>query len=130
MNPERLAELLSAVARGETSVEEAVGNLSRLPFHDLGFAKLDTHRPLRTGHSEVVFGAGKEPEQLAEIVAGLAAAATPVLVTRVTREGRALLEERFQKPGSIPTPAPWSSGRRRRRPGASRCCAPGPRTFR
>ncbi len=88
MNSDRLQVLLSAVARGDTSVEDAVEDLRRLPFRDLGFAKLDTHRALRTGHPEVVFGAGKEPGQLAEIVAGLAESSTPVLVTRLSREGR------------------------------------------
>ena len=95
MNRERLEALLSAVARGDTSVEEAVEDLRGMPFRDLGFAKLDTHRALRTGHPEVVFGGGKEPRQLAEIVAGLAESANPVLVTRLSDEGRDHLASKF-----------------------------------
>ncbi len=95
MNRERLEALLSAVARGDTSVEEAVEDLRGMPFRDLGFAKLDTHRALRTGHPEVVFGGGKEPRQLGEIVAGLAESANPVLVTRLSDEGRDHLASKF-----------------------------------
>ena len=95
MNRDRLEALLSAVARGDTSVEEAVEDLRDMPFRDLGFAKLDTHRPLRTGHPEVVFGGGKEPGQIAEIVAGLAESGSPVLVTRLSDEGREHLASRF-----------------------------------
>ena len=95
MNRDRLEALLSAVARGDTSVEEAVEDLRDMPFRDLGFAKLDTHRSLRTGHPEVVFGGGKEPGQIAEIVAGLAESGSPVLVTRLSDEGREHLASRF-----------------------------------
>jgi hypothetical protein len=95
MDAERLQELLAAVARGETSVDDAAASLRALPFRDLGFAKLDTHRPLRTGHPEVVFGAGKTPHQLVAIVEGLAETGNAVLVTRLAAEGEAALRERF-----------------------------------
>ncbi len=95
MDTERLQELLAAVAGGETSVQEAVESLRSMPFRDLGFAKLDTHRPLRTGHPEVVFGAGKTPEQLVEIVEELARQGNAVLVTRLETEGATALQERF-----------------------------------
>ena len=95
MNPEHLKTLLSAVAGGETSVEDALDDLRGLPFRDIGFAKLDTHRPLRTGHPEVVFGGGKQPHQLVEIVAGLAESSHPVLVTRLAKDGRAHLADAF-----------------------------------
>ena len=97
MNRERLAALLAAVAAGEVSVEEAVDDLRALPFHDIGYAKLDTHRPLRTGHPEVVLGAGKSPEQLAGIVDSLAETGNPVLVTRLSAEGEAALRQRFPR---------------------------------
>jgi NCAIR mutase (PurE)-related protein len=95
MNRDRLATLLAGVAGGDVSVEEALEELRGLPFRDIGYAKLDTHRPLRTGHPEVVFGTGKEPEQLAGIVGALADDGHPVLVTRLAGAGRELLEERF-----------------------------------
>ncbi|MGD8330182.1 MAG: nickel pincer cofactor biosynthesis protein LarB [Acidobacteriota bacterium] len=95
MDRDRLAALLAGVAGGDVSVDEALDELRGLPFRDIGYAKLDTHRPLRTGHPEVVFGAGKEPEQLAGIVGALAADGHPVLVTRLATGARELLRVRF-----------------------------------
>jgi NCAIR mutase (PurE)-related protein len=60
--------------------------LRGLPFEDLGFAKLDHHRALRTGMPEVIFAAGKTPEQVATIFARMAHAGGNVLATRVSRE--------------------------------------------
>jgi NCAIR mutase (PurE)-related protein len=59
--------------------------LRSLPFEDLGFARVDHHRPLRQGFPEVIYGAGKTPEQIIAISARLARAGGPVLVTRTTR---------------------------------------------
>jgi NCAIR mutase (PurE)-related protein len=90
--------LLSAVAAGELSVETAAKALGDgAGFTDLGFARVDTHRAVRTGDPEVVFGAGKTPGQLVAIVAELRAAHPdrPALVTRVTDEGRAALAAAF-----------------------------------
>ena len=53
-----------------------------MPYEDLGFAKVDHHRPLRTGFPEVVLGKGKTPEQVAAIVASLTGRGHPVLVTK------------------------------------------------
>ncbi len=64
------------------SVEEALGHLRDLPYQDLGFAKVDHHRPLRTGSPEVVLGKGKTPDQIAEIVEALCDRGHPVLVTK------------------------------------------------
>lgn len=68
-----MREMLSRVAAGEISVDQAVLELKKQPFaeagfDDLGFAKLDTHRKLRQGAAEVIYGAGKTPEQIAGIV--------------------------------------------------------------
>jgi NCAIR mutase (PurE)-related protein len=68
------------------SVDEALGHLRDLPYQDLGFAKVDHHRPLRTGSPEVVLGKGKTPAQVAEIVAALKGRGHPVLVTKTDRE--------------------------------------------
>ncbi len=57
-----------------------------LPYQDLGFAKVDHHRPLRTGSPEVVLGKGKTPAQVAEIVAALKDRGHPVLVTKTDHE--------------------------------------------
>ena len=60
MDAARLHEILSAVAAGELSAEAAAESLARLPFSDLGFAKLDHHRELRSGSPEAVLAEGKE----------------------------------------------------------------------
>ena len=83
MNRERLLALLSAVQRGETNPEEAVEALARLPFVDVPDARVDTHRALRAGLPEVVFGPGKTEVQISDIVNALRSAGQDVLVTRV-----------------------------------------------
>src|ERR1039457_7698857 len=83
MDQPALERLLADVSAGTCSVEEAVRQLRRLPFADLGFARVDHHRQLRQGLSEAVYGPGKTPEQCAAIVAELLAGSTgPVLLTR------------------------------------------------
>src|SRR5271169_6788946 len=68
MNSEEILELLKSVEGGKLTPEAAVERLKHLPFEDLDFAKVDHHRALRQGYSEVIFGKGKTPEQVAEIV--------------------------------------------------------------
>jgi len=84
----RLHELLEDVARGGTSPTAAAQRLRTLPFADLGFARVDHHRPLRQGFPEAVYAPGKTPEQCAAIVAELAGGPTggPVLLTRATEK--------------------------------------------
>lgn len=84
---EELQELLGRVRSGACSVSEAALALSRLPERDLGHTRLDTHRELRCGHPEVVFGAGKSPDELVEIARALAREHGRLLVTRTTPEG-------------------------------------------
>ncbi len=71
MNAETIRELLEKVSAGATGVDEALELLKRLPFEDLGFAKVDTHRDLRKGFPEVVFCQGKTVEQISGVVASL-----------------------------------------------------------
>src|SRR5580765_8279419 len=68
MKENELHQLLDLVRLGALPPERAVARLKHLPFEDLGFAKVDHHRALRQGYAEVVFGKGKTPEQVAEIV--------------------------------------------------------------
>jgi NCAIR mutase (PurE)-related protein len=85
----QIQDLLEAVADHSVDPSEAASRLSDLPFRDLGFARVDTHRELRQGAPEVILGAGKTPTQAAEIAAALAAAgASSVLVTRADAEMR------------------------------------------
>ena len=78
--------LLERVRKGELTVQDAVRELRALPFEDLGFAKLDTHRGIRTGFPEVVLCQGKTPEQVRDIVARLAQTSHKVMATRATKE--------------------------------------------
>jgi pyridinium-3,5-biscarboxylic acid mononucleotide synthase len=68
MNQLELLKLLESVKAGELAPANAIERLKHLPFEDLGFAKVDHHRALRQGFAEVVFGKGKTPQQVAEIV--------------------------------------------------------------
>ena len=86
MTPERLRALLHEVAGGGTTPEEAERRLSWAPVEELGFATVDHHRALRQGHPEVVFGAGKTPDQIAAIAERIHARGDAVLVTRVSPE--------------------------------------------
>jgi len=93
MSPERLRRLLEQVARGELSAEAALDECRALPFEDLGFAKIDHHRPLRNGLPEVVFGEGKSAEQLVEIAVRLRDAGHGVLITRLAPDKAATVTE-------------------------------------
>jgi len=86
MDRARLTELLEAVRAGECSIDAGLERLRALPFEDMGFAKLDHHRALRTGFPEVVLGEGKRPEQVLAIAERLAATDATVLVTRLVPE--------------------------------------------
>jgi pyridinium-3,5-biscarboxylic acid mononucleotide synthase len=86
MDPDRLKALLAEVSSGQRSVDEAVRELRDLPFRDLGFARADTHRHLRTGFPEVVLGLGKTREQIAAILIELARGGSTGLATRVDPE--------------------------------------------
>src|ERR1700682_3251202 len=80
-----LLRLLGAVRSGALAPKSALERLKHLPFEDLDFAKVDHHRALRQGFAEVVFGKGKTPGQVAEIVQALLrqkAARQNILVTR------------------------------------------------
>lgn len=83
MNQKRLRDLLDAVKRGRVTTADALEQLRMLPFEDLGFAKVDQHRAIRTGFPEVIFGPGKSAEQIVAIARRLYRAAHNVLVTRV-----------------------------------------------
>jgi len=78
----RVKKLLEDVSAGRKKVEEALAELRRLPFEDIGFAKIDHHRPLRCGAPEVIFCGGKSPEQTAEIAVRIRRQGDDVLATR------------------------------------------------
>ncbi|MCX6377200.1 MAG: 1-(5-phosphoribosyl)-5-amino-4-imidazole-carboxylate carboxylase, partial [Armatimonadetes bacterium] len=90
--PEQLHAILDAVKSGELSVDEAVARLRNLPYEDIGFAKIDHHRSLRTGFPEAVFCQGKSPEQVADIVTRLAEHNPVVLATRADEDAFAAVK--------------------------------------
>jgi NCAIR mutase (PurE)-related protein len=95
MDPRELEGLLRAVRDGRVTPEAATERLRTLPYEDLGFARPDHHRALRRGFPEVVFGAGKTPEQVVAIAASLAGRGQNVLVTRTSADVHRLLAGRF-----------------------------------
>lgn len=95
MRRDRVAALLGEVAAGRCSVEAALAQLDRAPVEEIGFASVDTHRALRQGYPEVVFGQGKTPEQVLAICERLAAHADGFLVTRAEPEAQRILAARF-----------------------------------
>ena len=78
--------MLEDIRRGETSVDEGLSRLRNMPFESIGFATIDHHRTLRCGFPEVIYSAGKTPEQVAAIFSRLAKAGGNVLATRAGRE--------------------------------------------
>jgi NCAIR mutase (PurE)-related protein len=89
MNQKSIRQLFVQVRSKKVSPDEAVERLRHLPFEDLGFAKVDHHRALRTGMPEVIFAQGKTPRQVAEIFRRLANHGSNVLATRATEEQHA-----------------------------------------
>jgi pyridinium-3,5-biscarboxylic acid mononucleotide synthase len=104
MDRERLSALLDRYARSEVSRDELLEALAVAPFVELGDARVDTHRALRTGVPEVVLGMGKTADQIARIAQTLAAAGGNVLITRVTPEVAAELRERLPGVEYLPVP--------------------------
>jgi NCAIR mutase (PurE)-related protein len=103
MDEPTLRQLLDDVRSGAVEPDEAVRQLRRLPFSDLGYARVDHHRALRQGLPEAVYGQGKTAEHCAGIIAELMAepGIGPVLLTRVNDEQAAAALERC--PGGVRT---------------------------
>ena len=94
MTEQDIRELLEKVADGRLQPAQALESLRSLPFENMGFACLDSHRQLRTGFPEVVFGAGKTTEQMVQIGQRIVAQGGPLLITRINPEqGKTLLQE-------------------------------------
>lgn len=86
MNSE-IRTLLESVRAGETSVDQAMLTLKTQPFADIGYAKVDLHRKIRQGAAEVIYGAGKTPEQIEGIIRTMERnGQSRVLITRMSQE--------------------------------------------
>lgn len=86
--------LLEGVRDGRISVEGALLKLKTEPFDELGYAKVDIHRKVRQGAPEVIYGAGKTPEQTAGILSSMKAHGQErIIITRLSRESADKLAE-------------------------------------
>lgn len=82
MDTAKIKTLLEKVKKGAISPEEAYGKLKNFPYQDLGFAKLDSHRAMRTGFPEVIYCQGKTIPQIKEIFKGLSVAHSSIMATK------------------------------------------------
>jgi len=97
MNTKMLKKLLEGVRDGRVDTETALERLKYLPFEELEFATLDTHRELRQGFPEVVFGQGKTVEQMKAIIRSMLKRKENVLVTRLEPAKGKALKKAFPK---------------------------------
>jgi len=86
MNIKEIEKLLVDVKKGETSVEKALEVLKNFPYTDLGFAKIDNHREMRTGYPEIIYCAGKSIVQVSEIFRVMSERENNVIGTRANQE--------------------------------------------
>lgn len=87
-------ELLQLVAEKKVSVDDALLELKKEPFEDLGFAKPDFHRKLRQGVGEVIYGTGKTPDQIAKISESfIKNNQSNILITRMSKEASDYVEK-------------------------------------
>lgn len=97
MDQRELRELLSAVADGTVDVNDAVLKIKSAPFEDIGIANIDHHRAIRQGTAEVIYGAGKTPEQIVKIVdALLKGGQQRVIITRMSQEAADIVSADFE----------------------------------
>jgi len=86
MDQSYLQNILNQVAEGNLDPQAAMDQLKELPFQDLGFANIDQHRNLRTGHPETIYCEGKTPEQVAAIIQIMKEKNSNILGTRASQE--------------------------------------------
>lgn len=95
MDREQLLAILNRIASGEVSPENALLDLVDFPSARMEYAHLDTHRQLRRGIPETVFGQGKTPDQILGIITRLKNNGDPVLVTRISEEAAAHVKDQW-----------------------------------
>jgi len=92
---DELIKLLEDYKNAKIGFQEAIEALKKIPFEDLGFARVDHHREMRKGIPEAIFGMGKTPDQILEIVRSLSAKNSNVLVTRSNADVYEKLKQEF-----------------------------------
>ena len=90
-------KLLDEFRAGNTSRDEVLRAFQSAPVADLGFAQVDTHRALRKGFPEVIFGAGKTPEQVVKIAARLMEKEQRILITRINGDHARAVRRKFKR---------------------------------
>ena len=96
MEQQEIRAMLEQVAQGTMKVDDALLKLKKAPYEDLGFAKIDTHRALRQGAAEVIYGAGKTARQIEEIASAMyEKGQETILITRMDREKADFVAERL-----------------------------------
>lgn len=89
-----IRKLLEGVSDGSISIDSALLKLKTKPFEDIGYAKVDMHRKLRQGTAEVIYGAGKTPEQMNGIIDAMRKnGQDTILITRLSEEAAAEIEK-------------------------------------
>lgn len=94
--------LLESVRSGAVDIDAAIDRMRHLPFEDLGYAKLDHHRALRHGLTEVIFGKGKTPQQVAGIAERLLDKSANLLITRADESIAAGLKAQYPEAEYFP----------------------------
>ena len=82
MQTEALYQLLEGIQNNTIDISHAMEQIKSLSFEDLGFAKIDHHRSLRTGYPEVIYAEGKTPDQMRQIVQKMVEKGSNILATR------------------------------------------------
>lgn len=92
-----IRQLLENVRSGVISIDDAVLELKKAPFEELGYAKVDSHRKIRQGAAEVIYGAGKTPEQIAGICTRMQLSGQKnILITRLGKDSARVLSEQIE----------------------------------
>ena len=86
MNIKEVEKLLKDVKNGKSTIEEALNVLKNFPYTDLGFARIDHHREMRTGYPEIIYCAGKSVDQVKEIVRVMSEKENNLIGTRANQE--------------------------------------------
>ncbi|MCF6157544.1 MAG: nickel pincer cofactor biosynthesis protein LarB [wastewater metagenome] len=86
MDIDVIKQLLEGYKAGEVPLNDVLGKIRELPYKDIGFAKVDSHRKIRCGFPEVIFCMGKTPDQVVKIIEHIVAGGNDMLATRAGKE--------------------------------------------
>lgn len=110
MDRKQLLEILNSIASGRMSPDQGLADLVDFPSARMEYAHLDTHRHLRRGIPETVFGQGKTPDQVLGIFERLSVKGDPVLITRISPEAAELVLEQWPEADYDPVSRTLKSG--------------------